>query len=175
MAKINIHILSPHALPHLPCASMDISHVLGVSGHGPCLFPCTGTALPSQKAPVALQQGGLPPTAHVWPVCGLSRHSSFHRLPFEFSSIGRIRILAELGLGEIKTAGFEDLFYHQRAPRCPIKASLTLFLINCINQMMNVLYPSGNRNAAATTMEPGHQPPSPGWEHLKGRDPVLPS
>lgn len=154
---------------------MDILHVLGVSGHGPCLLPHTGTALPSQTAPVASSKEACLPKAHVWPVSGLSCHSSFHRLPFEFSSIGRIRILVELGLGEIKTAGFEDLFYHQRPPRCPIKASLTLFLITCINQTMNVLYPSGNRNAAATTMEPGHQPPSPGWEHLKGRDPVLPS
>lgn len=104
----------------------------------------------------------------MWPVSGLSRHGSFHRLPFEFSSIGRIRILVELGLGEIKTAGFEDLFYHQRPPRCPIKASLTLFLITCINQTTNALCPSGNRNAAAATVEPGHQPRSPGWEHLKG-------
>lgn len=174
-AKINICIFSPHALPHVPSPSMDILHVLVVSGHGPCLLPRIGTALPSPKAPIASQQGGLPPTAHVRPVCGLSHQGSFHRFPFEFSSIGRIRILAELGLGEIKTSGFEDLFYHQRPPKCPIKASLTLFLITCINWTKSVLYPSGNRNAAATTIEPGHQPPSPGWEHLKGRDPVLPS
>lgn len=126
--------------------------------------PASPLALEQRFLHQRLQSSHSPRVACVWTFL----HGSFHRLPFEFSSIGRIRILAELGLEEIKTAGFEDLFYHRRTPKCPIKAGLTLFLITCINQTVNVLYPSGNRNAAATTAEPGHQPPSPGWEHLKG-------
>ena len=60
VAKINICIFSPHALPHLPSPSMDILHFLVASGHGPCLTPRTGTALPSPKAPILPQ-----------PTCGL--------------------------------------------------------------------------------------------------------